>query len=836
MKKQLLSISLLTAVFFCLSVFNVNGQAVDLPFSDDFESYSDTEGFLANSGWSTIDADGDGNNWYLHYDDFDDINVMASESYKGGALTPENYLITPLLNLPVLSEGNTIRLTYHVAATGSSYYEENYKVVVSTTGSGKEDFDSGDIVLEETLTSDESSWSFALRGIDLSSFAGQEVHIAFVHYDCTDQDRLIINTVMIEERDAEEDDLPFMEDFQRYEDTGEFMAESGWTMIDADGDGSNWFLTEDEGLKYMASESWDGGALEPENYLITPQIRLPEGAHNAHILLSYDIAATGMNFYQEKYKVVVSTTGNNEVDFTDVNIVFEETLTAEESAGKFAPRIIDLANYAGEAVYIAFVHYDCTDNDMLILNNVKVRQVNSAVVAPETAEFNVLDPEDISTTIFWYGASEVVKINDGTGDLTADTDYTVTEIDADKSTLTILADHLSGAEEGQIEFILHFDVGDNVVFAIDVTGTPENAVITPGMADFDPEDPDNVILAIAWGDATEIETVKVDGEDIDASLYEVAGDQLTIMQSFFDDTEPGYIIFNAAFDLGDDATFVVRIMDNTVMSLPFSEDFMGLTELGADTPEEWLPNGWRAVDNNNDGHNWYWVPVSVEGVFSYGRMQSRSAVQVDGTWEALTPDNWLITPPITLDQITAEDQSIELTFTVATGASTPGFKEENYSVMISYTDLDPDSFEELFSETLSQDHPQNELQERSVELSFYEGQTVYIAFRHHNVSDMDRILFSNVNIVMHGDPSSVQDAALKEINVYPNPARDYFTIEAPGNISRVELIGILGNTIYSQDVNNSQVVINVSDIPQGMYILRTFTDSGTSVRRVQVVR
>lgn len=840
MKKRIPLFSLLLSGVLLFSVSSAHGQAASLPFAEDFENYENTDDFLANSGWTVIDADGDGFNWYLHYDSWDDINLMVSRSYEGdaGALTPENYLVTPLIGLGEAKSGQPILLSFHVAASGSSYYEEKYKIIISTTGNTKEDFDDGTILWEETLTENESGWSFAVREIELSNFAGEEVHIAFVHFDCTDQDRLLINNVKIEATEDDDHDLPFAEDFEAWEDTEDFLANSGWATIDADGDGNNWFLRTANDVQMMASESWAGGALTPENWLITPQVKFPSAADGTYIVLSYDIAATGNNYYAENYKVVVSTTGNDVSDFSDDHIVFEETLGSAQRGSNFATRHIDISEFAGEAVYVAFVHYDCTDQDMLILNNVQIRMVTSAVISPEVVEFNPFDPQDMSTLITFFGASEVAAVHEGEVALEEETDYIFHPTDDDTVILAIQAEYLTDAEEGDRLFSISFDQGDPVVFKVVVGATPENATISPKISDFDPDDPKDVSLAIEWGDAESVISLLMAGEEVDEDHYSVDGDELILAGELFDEADPGYISFRASFNMGADASFLVRVFDHTVHSLPYEEHFMGLTDLGANTPEGWLPNGWRAVDADGDGFNWYWVPVLADGEISFGRMQSRSSYQDDaGDWIALTPDNWLITPAIELDQITAAGQEIELTFRVAPGAATPGFRREHYSVMVSYTDLDPESFVEIFSETISEDHPQNELLERKVELSFYEGQTVYIAFRHHDVTDMDRLLFTGVSVEMHGeDDTGITEPELARLMVYPNPARDQLSIHSGSQIKQLSLIGILGNVVYQREVNADRYEMSLTGLPEGTYIIRAVTEHGVLVKRVQVIR
>jgi hypothetical protein len=128
------------------------------------------------------------------------------------------------------------------------------------------------------------------------------------------------------------------------------------------------------------------------------------------------------------------------------------------------------------------------------------------------------------------------------------------------------------------------------------------------------------------------------------------------------------------------------------------------------------------------------------------------------------------------------------------------------------------------------------LLERTVELSFYESQDVYIAFRHFGSTDKDRLLFSNVKVTFVGDNTSVEDPSLSQIKAYPNPVRNWLTIESGVNIKQIEMVGMLGNIVYSQDVHDSRTQFNVSHIPEGIYFLRALTDNGMVVHRVQVIR
>ncbi len=169
------------------------GTAVDcstaatLPFTEDFE----TE---LSDCWLNLDVDGDGFYWYstlgttlpAHSGD----GTYASASYDNPsytALTPNNWLITPAIVIP--TEG--AKLSWWVAAQDPNYPAEHYQVLVSTTGTAPTDFTQ---VYEETLSTDE--WlerEVALTG----SYAGQTIHIAFAHNNCTDMFVMKIDDISV---------------------------------------------------------------------------------------------------------------------------------------------------------------------------------------------------------------------------------------------------------------------------------------------------------------------------------------------------------------------------------------------------------------------------------------------------------------------------------------------------------------------------------------------------------------------------------------------------------------------------------------------------------------
>ena len=161
-----------------------------------------------------------------------------------------------------------------------------------------------------------------------------------------------------------------------------------WTNIDADGDGFKWALNSNDQTyrSYKADEylvlglghggsadmvisgsfcsnsndaTYHGQALTPDNYLVSPQVAL--GGTISFWAKGMDPADCA-----EKFGVAVSTDGNtNAANFTMVGE--QKTATAEWTLYTF-----DLSEYDGQTGYVAIRHYDCTDQDLLCVDDVVI--------------------------------------------------------------------------------------------------------------------------------------------------------------------------------------------------------------------------------------------------------------------------------------------------------------------------------------------------------------------------------------------------------------------------------------------------------------------------------
>lgn len=153
---------------------------------------------------------------------------------------------------------------------------------------------------------------------------------------------------------------------------------SDWTTIDSDGDGLNWgdISAVGDGMGgfvtpiSLISRSWQGSALTPDNWVISPAIDL--STTTSPVTLSWITQVAAASWDEEKYSVHVGTSNDIAVLVNAPNSL-TETLGDAGDTGTPTPHTLDISSLAGEAtVYVAFRHWDCTDQDFLSIDDVTI--------------------------------------------------------------------------------------------------------------------------------------------------------------------------------------------------------------------------------------------------------------------------------------------------------------------------------------------------------------------------------------------------------------------------------------------------------------------------------
>lgn len=321
----------------------------------------------------------------------------------------------------------------------------------------------------------------------------------------------------------------------------------------------------------------------------------------------------------------------------------------------------------------------------------------------------------------------------------------------------------------------------------------------------------------------------------------------------------------------------------------FSEDFTD--GVGHEDGENWMPDGWIAVDADEDGHNWYFDEFEGDGY-----MLSRSWIGGDGGGP-LTPDNWLITPAIALsaNKDAHEDGYVVEDFEFIPMNIMLGGEEDNSNFRI-IPNPDPGDVNESthvvrfhrsqfgvpwggfwspLPETVNMDEnkyvyvdvwkprispirfkveggpggtyelesmdPQTKVEEwETIVFHFPEAEGDYpiIAF----MPDFEDPLSLDTDIVIYfdnirfgGAPTSSEEPAYteNEISIFPNPANQIVNVAAEAN-AEVALYDITGNLIKSKVAGVESVTFNVSELAKGIYLIRV-TQQGETISKKLLV-
>ena len=195
------------------------GESVEA-IDPDGLTYSFDDGTM--EGWTTIDADGDGYTWvlgseaegiYLYegtrlagYGRNGSADMVVSGSYSSmaGALTPDNYLVSPKFKLGA-------PMKFYASALDAEYPAERFGVYVSTeSNTSPDDFQPVSEEWEMTasrVVSQPAGARNLFRGpkkvqgrwyeytVDLSAYEGQEGYVAIRHFDSTDNFLLDIDDI-----------------------------------------------------------------------------------------------------------------------------------------------------------------------------------------------------------------------------------------------------------------------------------------------------------------------------------------------------------------------------------------------------------------------------------------------------------------------------------------------------------------------------------------------------------------------------------------------------------------------------------------------------------------
>ena len=174
-------------IFVLSLTYNLNAQCdSSLPINEGFND-SNSVGLC----WDFVDIDNDGNGWSV--EDLGSSMGIKSASYifGYGPTNPDNWIISHPIDL---TSNSNVQMSWEVRATAWNSDNENYTVYVAT-GNQISDFTSSGVFFNENLNGTLGSWQN--RNLNISSFSGQMVYVAFRHHDAPGQLEIDIDNLLI---------------------------------------------------------------------------------------------------------------------------------------------------------------------------------------------------------------------------------------------------------------------------------------------------------------------------------------------------------------------------------------------------------------------------------------------------------------------------------------------------------------------------------------------------------------------------------------------------------------------------------------------------------------
>lgn len=261
------------------------------------------------------------------------------------------------------------------------------------------------------------------------------------------------------------------------------------------------------------------------------------------------------------------------------------------------------------------------------------------------------------------------------------------------------------------------------------------------------------------------------------------------------------------------ASMTVNVVScDPITNFPFVENFENVEAFDC----------WTFIDADGDGFNWdlnYLRDAEDDDTgLGYGHNGSYGLVG-SASWNnsagALNPDNWMITPAMAIPAT----GTYKLTWYVK--GQDADYAEEYYSVYVATTNS-VDAF--TATSPMFSGYSTDEWELKTVDLSSYSGQTIYIAFRHHNVSDMFYIDIDDISVSLG---SGLENHDMN-ISVYPNPATNNITVSGEG-IQEVQVMDINGRTLLTFNHGGQ---LNIGSLANGMYLVRVVTENGVQMDKI----
>jgi len=585
--------------------------------------------------------------------------------------------------------------------------------------------------------------------------------------------------------------------------------------------GQSWEVTqvsEDGNFAAISISYTDPEGNDCDRWLITPAITVPSSGY----FLTANIWGRSTS-YPEKVKVMISTTGTNKTDFTQVLDVVMDGTTYSNG---WNPVMVNLDSYAGQNIYIAFVNHG--DGFYTFVDDVKVKIVPANGISAVSASAPTWTAQNSNANV-----SLTVR-NTGSAALAAfDVTYTVNG--GDEQTLNVTGVDVAPFTNYTYTFPVQMTTLGVALVNITVSN-PNNDT------DADESDNSTSCETNVYDPATTTQRTSLLEHFTTAKCQYCPGghDRLEQAMNGFED-RICWVAHHVGFNTDD-------------MTISESNQIINLFN----TTSTWAPA--MTLDRNGD----FAIDAEEGGVV--GSVGDVSDIVAQFTDATSTPA--YVT--VELSNLNYDPQSRQLSVTVS-GSFVSDFAgtEPRLSLYITQDGIygvQADYATQSYIQHYEHNHViracvSNVWGDQNVFTSTTAGSTYsktytytlptkfsankcrLIAFVNDYGPDMMHRTVANATksgYLMTGDDptTGIGDVqAGMEVITYPNPTTEMVYVTAEGTIRSFEMVDAMGRKVMGQENLNSDILeLNVRSLAAGIYFITITTDRGTAVQRVSVTK
>jgi hypothetical protein len=238
---------------------------------------------------------------------------------------------------------------------------------------------------------------------------------------------------------------------------------------------------------------------------------------------------------------------------------------------------------------------------------------------------------------------------------------------------------------------------------------------------------------------------------------------------------------------------------------------------------------WTNIDDDGDTFDWFVVDYDLDADDNPDGNPCFGSASWDPIAGALTPDNWLISNAVDLTGLSTSD-TVELTWKARGIDAT--YADEHYTVYVATGNTIPDftSSSVSFNEIIGQNGGAGVFADRTLNIASLAGNMVYIAFRHHGVSDQFVLNIDDVGVDF---TLGVNNFEKNQLSHFYNKTTDILKLESSVlALDSIEIYNLLGQNVFSKSLSNFTEDINLTSLNDGLYIVKIKVGDGKKTLKI----